>query len=85
MELSGIVYANTRLVLNTLLLSGYIPPSSDAIRFLFGIFAFSVLAGLLVLWWGVWLLKRDKWLGFAVVLLAVALPAAGFRVLLGIL
>ena len=74
-----------RLMLNALLSLGYIPLSSDDIRFLCGIFALSVLAGLLVLWWGVWLIKRDKWVGFAVVLLAVALPTAGFRVLLGIL
>lgn len=84
-QLSGIVYANRSFILNTLLLSGYIPPSSEAIHFLFGVFACSVLAGLLVLWGGVQLIKRDKWIGFAVVLLAVALPAAGFRVLLGIL
>lgn len=72
-------------MLNTLLLSGYIPPSSEAIHLLFGIFAFSMLAGLLALWGGVRLIKRDKWIGFAVVLLAVVLPVAGFRVLLGIL
>jgi hypothetical protein len=72
-------------MLSTLLPSGYIPPSSDAIHLLFSLFAFSVLAGLLVLWGGVRLIKRDKWIGFVVVLLAVALPAAGFRVLLGIL
>jgi hypothetical protein len=77
--LIGIVCANRPFMLNTLLLSGYIPPSSDAIRFLLGVFALSVLAGLLVLWGGVRLIKRDKWIGFAVVLVAVALPAAGFR------
>ncbi len=70
-----------RFMLNTLLLSGYIPPSSDAINFFLGILAFSVLAGLLVLWWGVRLIKRDKWVGFLVVLATIALPVAGFNLL----
>jgi hypothetical protein len=68
-------------MLNMLLLSGYIPPSSDAINFFLGILAFSVLAGLLALWWGVRLIKRDKRIGFAVVLVAVALPILGWNLL----
>jgi hypothetical protein len=81
MELIGIVCANRPFMLNMLLLSGYIPPSSDAINFFLGILAFSVLAGLLALWWGVRLIKRDKRIGFAVVLVAVALPILGWNLL----
>lgn len=72
-------------MLNPLLLLGSLPLSSGDVNFLLGFFICSVLAGLLVGMWGVWLIKRDKWLGFAVVLLAVALPVVGFRGLLGIL
>ena len=65
----------------TLLLSGYIGPSSVNIDLLVGILASSVLAGLLVLWWGVRLIKREKWIGFALVLVAIALPVAGWNLL----
>ena len=75
------VCASQELMLNTLLLSGYIPPSSDAINFILGIFAISVLAGLLVLWWAVRLLRQGKRVGFLVGLLAVGLPVLGFNLL----
>lgn len=68
-------------MLNTLILSGYIPPSSDAINFLLGILAFSVLVGLLALWWGVRLIKRDKWIGLLLALVAVGLPVLGLNLL----
>jgi high-affinity Fe2+/Pb2+ permease len=68
-------------MLNTLLLSGYIPPSSGVIDFFLGLLAFSVLAGVLVLWWGVRLIKRDKWIGLLLVLVAVALPVLGWNLL----
>jgi hypothetical protein len=68
-------------MLNTLLLSGYIPPTSDAINFLLGILAFSVLAGLLALWWGVRFIRQDKWVGLLLVLVAVALPVLGWNLL----
>ncbi|RZK97955.1 MAG: hypothetical protein EOO62_27220 [Hymenobacter sp.] len=66
-------------MLLTLLLSGYIPPSSEAINILLGILVFSLLAGLLVLWWGVRLLRREKPVGWLVLMGAVVLPVLGWQ------
>jgi hypothetical protein len=66
-------------MLLTLLLSGYIGPSSEAINILFGILIFSLLAGVLVLWWGVRLLRQDKPVGWLVLVGGVALPVFGFQ------
>lgn len=78
---TGIVYATRWLMMSTLLLPSDILLSSDDIKSIFGRFALLVLACLLVGWWGVALIKRDKWIGFAVVLVAAALPIFGWRLL----
>ena len=66
---------------DTLLVLSYIPLSPTDIQSILGRFALLVFAGLLVGWWGVALIKRDKWIGFALVLVAVALPVFGWRLL----
>lgn len=66
-------------MLVTILLSGYIGPSSEAIDILLGILVFSLLAGLLVLWWGVRLLRRQRSVGWLVLAGAVALPMLGWQ------
>jgi hypothetical protein len=68
-------------MVSTLLVPGDILLSSDDLKSILGRFALLVLAGLLVGWCGVALIKRDKWIGFAVVLVAVALPIFGWRLL----
>lgn len=68
-------------MLLTLLLSGYIPPSSEAINFCLGILAFSVLAALLLGWWGVHLLRRQQPAGWLPLLGAVVLPLLGLQLL----
>ena len=67
-------------MLLTLLLSGYIGPSSEAINILLGLLALSLLAGLLALWWGVRLLRQAKPIGWLVLTGAVVLPILGWQV-----
>lgn len=57
----------------------YIPLSAADIQSILGRFALLVFASLLVGWWGVALIKRDKWIGFVLVLVAVALLVFGWR------
>jgi hypothetical protein len=66
-------------MVNALLVLGYIPLSSADIGSILGRFALLALAGLIIGWCGVVLIKRDKWIGFAVVLLAIAVPLFGWR------
>jgi hypothetical protein len=68
-------------MMNMLLVLGYILLSSDDIHSILGLFALLMLAGLLVGWWGVALIQRDKWIGFALVLVAIALPIFGWWLL----
>lgn len=66
-------------MIDALLVLGYIPLSAADVQSILGRFALLVCAGLLVGWWGVALIKRDKWIGFALVLVALALPVFGWR------
>jgi hypothetical protein len=68
-------------MVSALLVLGDMLLSSDDIKSIFGRFALLLLAGLLVGWCGVALIKRDRWIGFLVVLAAVALPIFGWRLL----
>jgi hypothetical protein len=68
-------------MMNTLLVLGDILLSSADIHSILGRLALLVLVGLVVGWVGVTLIKRDKWIGFAVVLAAVAIPVFGWRLL----